>query len=441
MTPLSGNCMIPSIETEREECMKVCKFGGSSLADSGQIKKVKDIIQQDSSRRYIVVSAPGKRTAEDTKVTDLLYALQGAIEQKLPYQEYESEISQRFLTLAKELGVDTQMVEQSLEKITKDLLAGANRDYAASRGEFLNGKIIADFFGATYIEPSGLIEIADNGRVAECSYERVAQALDGVDFAVIPGFYGSDTHGNIKTFSRGGSDITGSIVARAVIAECYENWTDVSGVMMAHPGIVKNPKINSEMTFRELRELALVGASVFHEEAVQPVRSKGISIHIKNTNAPEDHGTHIMLDRNSSNHPIVGVAGEGGYTAVHVHHVMLNTSKDLRDKIVSYLSECGEITYNLENGDDLTVILKGGVVDIRKLNSLGVESVTIHEQVAIVAVVGEGVTPSTVGIFTSDLMEKHEVFALSYGGGSSIICGVLEKQLAGIIGDIYGRIS
>ncbi len=421
--------------------MKVCKFGGSSLADSGQIKKVKEIIQQDSSRTYIVVSAPGKRTAEDTKVTDLLYALQGAIEQKLPYQEYESEISQRFLTLAKELGVDTQMVEQALEEITKDLLAGANRDYAASRGEFLNGKIIADFFGATYIEPRGIIEISHDGRVEECSYKQMAEALKCIDFAVIPGFYGSDIDGNIKTFSRGGSDITGSIVARSVKAECYENWTDVSGVMMAHPGIVKNPKINSEMTFRELRELALVGASVFHEEAVQPVRSQGIPIHIKNTNAPEDHGTHIMLDRDCSSQPIVGVAGEGGYTSVHVHHVMLNKSKSLRNKVLSYLSECGEIALNVESGDDLTVVLKGDVVDIRKLNSLGVEGVTLRDKVAILSVVGEGITPSTVGIFSSDLMEKHGVFALSYGGGSSITCGIPDKQLSEIIGDIYGRIS
>ncbi len=433
--------MISSIETRREESMKVCKFGGSSLANSGQIKKVQEIIQQDNSRTYIVVSAPGKRTVEDTKVTDLLYSLQDAIENNLPYQGYALEISQRFLTLAEELGVDTQMVEQALEEITNDLLGGANRDYAASRGEFLNGKIIADFFGATYIEPRGLIEISHDGRVEERSYQRMAKALEGVDFAVIPGFYGSDVDGNIKTFSRGGSDITGSIVARSVKAECYENWTDVSGVMMAHPGMVKNPKINSEMTFRELRELALVGASVFHEEAVQPVRSQGIPIHIKNTNAPKDHGTHILLDRDSISHPIVGVAGEGGYTAVHVHHLMLNKSKSLRNKVLSYLAECGEISLSLESGDDLTVILKGGLVDIRKINSLGVEGVTLRDHVAVIAVVGEGVTPHTVGIFSSDLMEKHGVFALSYGGGSSITCGVPEKQLSKIIGDIYGRIS
>ncbi len=421
--------------------MKVCKFGGSSLADSAQIRKVQEIVRQDSSRAYIVVSAPGKRTADDTKVTDLLYALQDAIEQNLPYDEYSSEISHRFLSLAEDLGVDTKMVETALEEVVQDLLSGANRDYAASRGEFLNGKIIASFFGATYIEPRGLIEISQDGRVSECSYQRVAKALEGVEFAVIPGFYGADTEGNIKTFSRGGSDITGSIVARAVSAECYENWTDVSGVMMAHPGIVENPRINSEMTFREVRELALVGASVFHEEAVQPVRSQGIPIHIKNTNAPEDHGTHIMSERNCTAHPVVGVAGEGGYSSVHIHHVMLNKSKDLRNKIMAYLSECGEIALTMESGDTLTIIVQGATVDARKINSLGVENVSIREQVAVLAIVGEGLTPGAVGVFSSELMTKYGIFALSYGGGSSITCGIPEKHLSDAIVDIYGKIS
>ncbi len=421
--------------------MKVCKFGGSSLADSGQIKRVKDIIAADSERRYIVVSAPGKRNPQDTKVTDLLYSLHQAIASGNPYEEYFNQISERFMSLAKELGVDTAPVEQGLNQIATDLLAGADADYAASRGEFLNGRIIAEFLGATYIEPQDCIEIAEDGTVWGATYRQVAKVLEGVNLAVIPGFYGQDAEGRVKTFSRGGSDITGSIVARAVKADCYENWTDVSGVMMAHPGIVKNPIINAEMSFRELRSLAEVGTTVFHEYAVKPVRKYGIPIHIKNTNAPEDAGTRIVPSRDSSTHPIVGVTGIGGYTSVHIQHLLLNTLPHLRSDIAKYLERHGEMVFQYERGDDLCYVCKHATVEEKALKELGVDSVVVHQNTALLAVVGDGITPSHMGIFTKELLEATHILSVHYDLGGAIACLIPEAYLERGIKLIYQAIT
>lgn len=371
--------------------MKVCKFGGSSLADSGHIKQVAQIIQEDPERGYIVVSAPGKRFPEDSKVTDLFYTVQQSIAEGKEYKEAFLQIVDRFSTLATELNLALQPIEEELAQIEKDLLAGADRDYAASRGEYLNGKIIAAFLQVPCVAPEKLIEIADDGTVVPESFPAMAAALGEHKRAVIPGFYGRSRSGAIKTFSRGGSDITGSLVARAVGASCYENWTDVSGVMMAHPGIVKNPKINKEMTFQEVRALALVGASVFHEEAVAPVRSCGIPINIRNTNAPADRGTWIYPERSIADNPLVGVAGESGYQLVEISHLLFNRALALRESVEKYLRDQGQVALWYDHMDTLQVVLKGGSAEVEKLEALGVDRARIVDNLAMVALVGEGI--------------------------------------------------
>lgn len=263
--------------------IKVAKFGGSSVADAIQLTKIKKIIEEDSDRRYIVVSAPGKRYDLDNKITDLLYLCKTHIEHNLPYEQVFQVICDRYMAMEINLGIDVDLLKE-FDKIKRKLQEGASDDYIASRGEYLNAIMTAGMLGYDFVDAAGLILFDEKGNfLAEETNTVLREALKNHDRAVIPGFYGTYPSGKIKTFSRGGSDITGAIVARAVEAEIYENWTDVSGFLMADPRIVKNPKPISNISYKELRELSYMGASVLHEDAIYPAKIAGIPINIRNT--------------------------------------------------------------------------------------------------------------------------------------------------------------
>ncbi|MBO7709277.1 MAG: aspartate kinase, partial [Lachnospiraceae bacterium] len=273
---------------------KVVKFGGSSLANAHQIMKVADIIHSDDARRYIIPSAPGKRYSDDTKVTDMLYACYDAAAAGEDITPRIEAIRARYQEIIDGLGLTLDLSDE-FDIIQDFFMRQAGRDYAASRGEYLNGKVIAAYLGFRFIDAADVIRFDDRGVFdSENTHLILRERLKTVEYAVIPGFYGSMPDGSVKTFSRGGSDVTGSIVARAVRADVYENWTDVSGVMVTDPHIVPNPEVVETITYRELRELSYMGATVLHEDAIFPVRSEGIPINIRNTNRPGDPGTMIV---------------------------------------------------------------------------------------------------------------------------------------------------
>ncbi len=289
---------------------KVVKFGGSSLASARQFKKVGDIIRADKARRYVVPSAPGKRNDKDEKVTDLLYQCYDAASEGRSYKKILEKIKTRYEEIIEGLEVNLSL-DHEFARIEENFVNKAGRDYAASRGEYLNGIIMAAYLGYEFIDPAEAVFFDNDGNFdAEATDKELAERLEHVERAVIPGFYGAKHDGSIKTFSRGGSDVTGSIVAKAIHADMYENWTDVSGFLVADPRIIKDPEVIETITYKELRELAYMGASVLHEDAIFPVRKEGIPINIRNTNRPDDKGTLIVESTcRKPRYTITGIAG------------------------------------------------------------------------------------------------------------------------------------
>ena len=308
----------------------VCKFGGTSLADAGQIAKVAAIVRADTRRRFVVVSAPGKRSRSDQKVTDLLLACHQLAAAHLSYAEPLGIICERYNQIARELNV--ALLEEPLGELESELgkLADgkeslATRDWVAARGEYFHARLIADYLGAQFVSAGECIHFDDEGKLNPITYECLAGHMASDEaLYVVPGFYGRDPQGRIKTFPRGGSDITGAVVARAVGATVYENWTDVSGLLMADPRVVENPLPIGEVTYRELRELSYMGASVLHEETIFPASEAGIPINIRNTNAPQDPGTWIVPSRQDTQ-PLVGIAGRSGFTMIYIEKALMNT--------------------------------------------------------------------------------------------------------------------
>ena len=319
---------------------KVVKFGGSSLASAGQFKKVKSIIDSDPSRRYVIPSAPGKRNAADSKVTDMLYQYYDQVIDGKESTEIRENITSRFTDIISELGL-TLDIKKEIEAIEQQFRNGSGRDYAASRGEYLNGKIMAEYLDIPFVDAKDVICFDENGTFdPELTDQKLRSTLSTMDRAVIPGFYGSQLEGKIITFSRGGSDITGSLVARAVDADLYENWTDVSGFLLADPRIVDNPMPIGIITYKELHELSSMGACVLHEDAIFPVKLAGIPINIRNTNCPEDLGTMIVdnveLD---SVHKITGIAGKKGYCKIRIPNSMMKQNEQLECEVLEFLEE------------------------------------------------------------------------------------------------------
>jgi aspartate kinase len=375
----------------------VCKFGGSSVAEADQVRKVESIVRADPRRRFIVVSAPGKRNKQDQKITDLLYLCHDLAAAGREIAEPFGRIRDRYLELARELKAAGEM-RSLVDEVEERIRGGASRDYAASRGEYLSARLIAGYMGARFVDAEGRILITADGRVEEETYPRLAGELAGAGLFVVPGFYGSTREGEVRTFSRGGSDISGSIVARAVGADLYENWTDVSGFLMADPAIVPSARSMRAVTYREMRELAYMGAKVLHEEAIFPILRQEIPINIRNTNAPADPGTMIVAERDAGASPVVGIAGRMGFSRLFVEKLMMDREPELRDRLFALLRgggwRCGPASAGI---DSLSVLLDEQQVQGREETLLGEirrslqpDRVELQGGLALIAVVGEG---------------------------------------------------
>ncbi len=427
----------------------VCKFGGSSVAGAEQVRRIERIIRADPRRRFVVVSAPGKRDKSDKKITDLLYLCQELAEQDLDVDEPFHLIRERYRELAAGLEVKSD-VGGWLEEVHRAILAKASRDYVASRGEYLCARLLADYLGAGFVDTAGLVRIRDDGRVEEATYGLLGGALDREGFYVIPGFYGSDAEGQVRTFSRGGSDITGAIVARAVGAEVYENWTDVSGFLMTDPRIVANPRPMRQVTYREIRELAYMGANVFHEEAIFPVYGANIPINIRNTNAPDDPGTLIVQRRDVAHSGVVvGIAGRTGFSLILIEKMLMNRELGFGRRLFGILEAHGVSFEHAPSGiDTMSVIVRDDQLKGKKQTvldeiraALNPDSVAIQEGLALIAMVGEGMAYQ-VGIaarlFTALAEAGVNVRIIDQGSSEiNIIVGVEERDFAAALSAIY----
>ncbi|MBQ6946221.1 MAG: aspartate kinase [Ruminococcus sp.] len=433
---------------------KVVKFGGSSLADANQFRKVADIIKSDDKRKYVVPSAPGKRFSDDIKVTDMLYK---CCELAVSGEDFTNDfqiIKDRYNGIISDLGVNISLYED-FDIITNELKNHPARDFAASRGEFLNGKILAAYLGYNFVDAADVIVFDTKGQLLlDDTVKAVRAKMKDLDNAVIPGFYGKTTEGVIKTFSRGGSDVTGSIIANAVNAEIYENWTDVSGFLIADPRIVENPEAIETITYRELRELAYMGASVLHEDAIFPVRSAGIPINIRNTNRPQDAGTMIVsndydFSRESLGHTITGIAGKKGFSTINIEKAMMNNELGFGMKVLNVLYQNGISFEHMPSGIDtmsitvdsakLEPVREKVLAEIRR--EVNPDHLEIEDGIAILAVVGRRMknTRGTVArVFAAMAHARINVKLIDQGSSElNVIIGVSENDLPEAIRRIY----
>lgn len=437
-------------KVETIEMVKVVKFGGSSLASSQQFKKVGEIIHAEESRKYIVPSAPGKRFSDDIKVTDMLYECYTAAVKGKDYKPLLENIKKRYYDIINELGLDLSL-EKEFSIMESGFVGKAGRDYAASRGEYLNGIVLANYLGFEFIDAAEVIFFDDNGNFdADKTNEILSERLSKVAYAVIPGFYGSMPNDTIKTFSRGGSDVTGSIVAKAVKADLYENWTDVSGVLVTDPRIIDNPKVINTITYKELRELSYMGASVLHEDAIFPVRKEGIPINIKNTNAPSDPGTMIVESTSMKpEYTITGIAGKRGFTVVTIEKDMMNSELGFGRRVLEEFEKNGISFEHMPSGiDTMSVVVHQAEFGKKEQEILaGIhrnthpDSIEIESDIALIAVVGRGMkaTRGTAGRIFSALAHAHVNVKMIDQGSSelNIIVGVEDSDFEKAIQAIY----
>ena len=378
---------------------KVVKFGGSSLASAEQFQKVGDIIRAEESRRYVVPSAPGKRFSADTKVTDMLYQCYATAEEGKDFSAQLDAIKARYQEIIDGLSLDLTL-DKEFEIIKENFAKKAGSDYAASRGEYLNGIIMANYLGYEFIDAADVICFDEEGRFDDVKTNDVLSAkLDETERAVIPGFYGAMPDGTIKTFSRGGSDLTGSIVAKAAKVDLYENWTDVSGFMIADPRIINNPKTIEAITYKELRELSYMGATVLHEDAIFPIRKEGIPINIRNTNAPEDNGTLIV--EATCRHPkytITGIAGKQGFASITIEKAMMNSEIGFCRKVLQVFEDNGISIEHMPSGiDTMTVFVHQSEFQENEQKVLaGIhqavqpDNIELESDLSLIAIVGRG---------------------------------------------------
>ena len=430
--------------------MIVTKFGGSSLADASQFRKVKDIILSNGGRKIVVPSAPGKRNPKDFKVTDLLYLCHAHIESSIPLDDVFNLISNRYKDIVSDLNLDLD-IDYYLDKIKSDLENGASKDYAASRGEYLNGIILANYLDFEFIDAKDVILFNKYGCIdTDATYKALKKVLIDGKKAVIPGFYGSDPTGNIITFSRGGSDVTGALVAASINADLYENWTDVSGFLMADPRIVKNPMQIRKITYRELRELSYMGASVLHEESIFPVRNAGITINIKNTNIPTDPGTLIVKDMEPDfENPIKGIAGKKDFTVISLEKAMMNSELGFCRKVLSILEQNCISFENMPAGID-TVCLVISDSQLKNKTEILVEeikrtcnpdSIVVHPNMALIATVGNGMSSNkgvAAKIFNSLSESNINIRMIDQGSSEiNILIGIENDDFEKAINSIY----
>jgi aspartate kinase len=435
------------------EKLVVAKFGGSSLANAEQFNKVKNIVLEDKNRRYVVPSAPGKRCGEDYKITDLFYLCHAHVQQKISFNDVYRLIEERYLGIVKDLELELD-IEKYLKEVKENITNGASADYTASRGEYLNGLILADFLEFDFVDACDLIKFDESGYYdSETTDKAIYEILvkepreKGV---VIPGFYGSMPDDEIKTFTRSGSDVSGSIIAHGVKAALYENWTDVSGFLMTDPRIVENPKPIAKITYKELRELSYMGASVLHEDAVFPVLEDGIPINIRNTNRPQDDGTLIVGENKSDSiGAITGIAGRKNFTVLAIEKTLMNSEIGFGRRVLSVLESHGVSYENTPSGiDTMSVIvddvqIKGKLDKILKeiRRTCNPDSLQAIPNMALIATVGKGMA-QTVGvaarIFNALAKETINIRMIDQGSSEmNIIVGVENHEFEKAIKAIY----
>ena len=431
--------------------MIVVKFGGSSLADATQFKKVAQIVKDDPQRHYVVPSAPGKRAKGDDKVTDLLYACSRLKSLGQPYEFQLQKIRDRYDGIIRELGLGITL-DAEFKEISERIRGGATESYIASRGEYLCGKCLANYLGFEFIDAAEVVRFTKDGRLDE---EKTCELLRGrimdIPYAVIPGFYGADEDGNVITFSRGGSDISGALVANAVNADVYENWTDVTGFRMADPRIIKDAQFIESITYRELRELSYMGATVLHEDSIFPVHKSGIPTNIRNTNDPNHPGTMISASARpgSARHTITGIAGQKGFTIIHIEKDMMNNELGFGRRVLQAFEENGVNFEHLPTGiDTMSVVVKEAelaphreavIERIREL--VQPDNLTVSDHLALIATVGRGmvrVFGTAARLFTAISTRGISIRTIDQGSSElSIIVGVDEDDFESAVEAIY----
>ncbi len=436
--------------------IKVCKFGGTSMADANAILKVKSIIEADKDRKYIVVSAPGKRDKNDIKITDTLYKCYRDVVKTGNCKERFALIKERFMGIVNDLNLDFDM-QAVLDKTEQEIATECSADFTASRGEYLSAIVMAKLLNADFVDAGDIIRFDSKGRLnEEYTDDMVKTRMEKTEYAVVPGFYGKDHKGKIKTFSRGGSDITGSIIARGVSADLYENWTDVSGFLVCDPRIVDNPKVIKQLTYKELRELSYMGASVLHSEAIFPVMKRKIPINIKNTFKPEDAGTMIVPAEmyTDSDSIITGIAGKKDFTVIFLEKSRMNSEVGFIRRVLSVIEHYNVGVEHVPSGvDTLSVIieseqLKDGVLNdivdgIRE--NVNPDYIHVIENVSLIATVGHGMirrSGTAAKLFTA-LAEKGINIKMIDQGSSelNIIIGVQNSDYENCIRTIYNAFN
>ena len=429
----------------------VVKFGGSSLADAAHFRKVADIVRADPRRRFVVASAPGKRGDGDTKVTDLLYRCYDAAVAGGDWRSVLAQIKARFADIIRDLELDFAL-DAEIDAIAAHLGGQPSRDYMASRGEYLNSRILAAYLGFPFFDAAKLVRFSPEGVFEEDSTNTlIGAALDGAQCGVVPGFYGATAGGTVYTFSRGGSDVTGALVARGVGAAVYENWTDVSGMLFTDPHIVPDPRPIEYITYRELRELAYMGASVLHEDAVFPVRKANIPINIRNTNRPGDTGTWIVgaVPEGQRTPTVTGVAGKKGFCSINIEKSSMNGEVGFGKRLLECFAECGLSFEHCPSGiDTMSVIVASAPFAEKKdevmekiLTRLHPEYLSVEDGMAMIAVVGHGMVAArgvAARIFRTVADAGINIRMIDQGSSElNIILGVDDADLEEAIRSIY----
>ena len=430
--------------------MKVCKFGGSSVADASQIKKVKAILDSDKERTIVVVSAPGKRFSGDEKVTDMLLSCAEMVQKGVSSKEKFEDVKNRYRDIAEGLGLGRDIIDEDLETVYKTIEGGAGRDYAASRGEHLNAKLIAKYLGWNYIETEECIVIGENNKIENESYSNLASLIENGKKYVIPGFYGRSPSGEVRCFSRGGSDIKGAIAARAVMADVYENWTDVSGVYSSDPRFVKSAHVIPALSYKMVRELSEVGASVFHEEAIAPAVEVNIPINIRNTNSPEDAGT--IIGKEPDEKGVVGVSAKGGLSKIYVRKLMFFKESGIRHKILSLMHIYGiKPCYTLYGCDSISWYFETKQIEnidvsemcLRIKSEFALDEIELKKGFAVVGLVGKGVEETMEYVDALDELRKNKIepSSVSLGGSyTTFVIGVPEERKLDAVNCISERL-
>lgn len=418
--------------------MTVAKFGGSSVASAAQIKKVKDILDSDKNRKIIIVSAPGKRNKDDEKVTDMLYKCNALVQKGQSCKSEFAKIQERFISIAQELSLDIKSLSLELDEIRYQIDAGKGADFTASRGEYLSAYLISQYLGWEFVDAKDAVIINDDGTVNPFSYDRIRMMTSGGGCYVFPGFYGADRSGIIKTFSRGGSDITGSVVSRSVNADMYENWTDVSGMYSSDPRIIKDAKVIDVLTYEEARELSDLGASVFHEEAIAPLIDVEIPVNIRNTNSPDDFGTLIVPATGEKK--LAGVSVKHNLSSIEVRRLMLFKQHTTRHQLMTHLHLFGiRPCYSIYGIDSVVWFFNSadasdGILEAmceRLKSQFSLDYVKVERNIAILGLVGSNLMDTSDYLKAASALENNSIKLsfMNYGASDvSVTYGIKEEE-------------